>query len=87
MNERLITPMRNIGNRLGATVGAENRRYIPGNDFLRWFDAAEIKIEEMGFKGKVIYLGRHENIKDAVKARNDYIIKNNLQDDYKIQNI
>lgn len=44
-------------------------------------------ITQIKFKGKVIYLGRHENIKDAVKARNDYIIKNNLQDDYKIQNI
>lgn len=32
-------------------------------------------------------LGRFENKEDAVQARNQYIIDNNLKDDYKIQEI
>jgi len=38
-------------------------------------------------KGKRIYIGSFKNIEDAVKARNYYIITNNLQNDYKVQDI
>ena len=36
-------------------------------------------------KSKKVWLGGHVLIEDAVKARNEYIIKNNLEKDYKIQ--
>jgi hypothetical protein len=36
-------------------------------------------------KGKRIYLKRHRTKEEAVQARNNYIIKNNLQSEYKIQ--
>ena len=35
--------------------------------------------------GKNKYLGRYEDIEDAVNARNDYILKKGLQNDYKVQ--
>lgn len=34
---------------------------------------------------KLVYLGIYTELKDAVEARNTYILDNNLQDEYKIQ--
>lgn len=38
-------------------------------------------------KGKRIYLGSHATIKSAVESRNNYIINNELDHEYKIQQI
>ena len=65
------------GTRKDNTSGYRGVYSVNGN---RWY-------ARLGYKNKIIRIGGHESIEDAVRARNKYIMEHGLEKEYEIQEI
>lgn len=78
-NCRFTTPRINT---LNKQISITNTSGYQGISFHKRYNTWESRI---GIRGKHLYLGHYTTKKGAVEARNNYIIKNNLEHEYRIQ--